>query len=138
MLIRRCATVYIEQLIDHVGDRAVTQRGFKQSLEAFKRLLAHRSVLPHRKEAWINVRSLMSGTNLELSFGKKGKGPKSWTQVYQSVREQLKVPRSASMLLWFENEDSPYTPDDYIVARSNRYITEKEAKRTLVYFIKGK
>ena len=32
MLIRRCATVYIEQLIDHVGDRAVTQRGLHHFL----------------------------------------------------------------------------------------------------------
>ena len=137
MLIRRCATVYIEQMIDHVEDRAMTQRGFKQSLEAFKRSLQHEVVVLHRKEGWITVRSKVSGNNLEVSIGQKKKGAKSWTLVYQLVREQLKVPRSASMLLWFENKDSLYTPDDCIVARSDRYITEKEAKRTLVYIIKG-
>ena len=38
MLIRRCAIVYIEQLIAHASDRGVTRRKFKQSLDAFKRL----------------------------------------------------------------------------------------------------
>ena len=135
MLTRRCAIVYIEQLIAHASDRGVTRRKFKQSLDAFKRLLAHRSVLPLKlKNYSINVRSPFSGDNLAVSIGETW--PISWTQVYQSVREQLKAPRSASLLLWFEIDGSLYLPHDSIVARTERYITREQAKRTLIWQIK--
>ena len=134
MLIRRCATRYTEQLVDGVMEMRQTRRAARLlHIEEFKSRLV--PYLRPKGKIYINVRSCLSGNMLEdITLGEKW--PISWSQVYQSVRAVLEVPRVASMWLWFENEESLYQPSDYILSLSSSYITKDELKRTLIYQLK--
>ena len=134
MLIRRCATRYTEQLIDGVMEMRQAQRTARLlHIKEFKRRLV--PYLRPKGKICINVRSCISGNILDpIALGEKW--PISWSQVYQSVRAVLEVPRVASMLLWFENEESLYQRSDYILSLSSSYITKDELKRTLIYWLK--
>ena len=104
-------------------------------IEEFKSRLEEFKSIPPKGKIYINVRSCLSGNMLEdITLGEKW--PISWSQVYQSVRAVLEVPRVASMWLWFENEESVYEPSDYIASLSSTYITKDELKRILIYQLK--